>query len=497
MRFFAATTAVTTVVATIFLSSLTSVTGQTVVDIIGLDPRLTRLYSLIVSTPGMVNTLKTLEDITIFAPTDRAFRTIPNNVNWTPEQVTQMLQYHVIPGRAYREAELTNGLQLRTSLEGQSLTFQVNATGYFVNRFSQIVQPNMIASNGIIHKIGDTPLLPPTLRNAELTVTPTPRPLPPTPVPVTSRPTLAPTPRPTPRPTTPRPTSGPGSLGNILDVTASLDGFSTLVDLILLTGLDTALAAMPHATLLAPTDDAFASLDPSFLQALTTPPYRFHLQEILRYHSFDMMFRGPNLLESLSILGPTGLFLSSMNTAHDRVQFQSPNGRSLNLNNGSANVVIADVSASNGVIHAVDAVLLPRCVQDTISTTVQNDRRDLSTFNTWLNEARLKGLLNRDGPYTVFAPINEAFNEFSTGTPSVDDMIEILTYHVVQGMYPSTLIEDGMELTTVLGSTIRFRVTEMGVIMNDSVRIEMSDTVAGNGIIHKVGGILWPFRISV
>ncbi|KAG7351623.1 fasciclin domain containing protein [Nitzschia inconspicua] len=265
----------------------------------------------------------------------------------------------------------------------------------------------------------------------------------------------------------PAPAPAPDGLGNIVEVAVSLDGFSTLVDLVVLAELDTALATLPSVTVLAPTDEAFAALDPSLVEALTTPAYNF------------------------SVLSPEGLFLTTLNTAEDRVQFRSPDGQSLVLNDGAANVVVADVAASNGVIHAIDAVLLPSFLQETVATVIASDTSNLSTLTSLLNQAGLVEVLSGDGPFTVFAPINEAFDVL-TELPDLDTLTDILTYHVVAGMYPSTLIEDGLELTTVLGSTIRFSVTEMGVMINDNVPIETTDTVAGNGIVHKIGGIFLP-----
>ncbi|KAG7365725.1 fasciclin domain containing protein [Nitzschia inconspicua] len=475
MRFF--NTAAATFVATIFLYSLLPVDAQSVFDVISNDRQLTLLRTFLTTTPGLANKLRSSTDITIFAPTNQAFANVLSNpnVDLSPAQIAQILRYHFVPSGEFLASDISDGLQLRSAFQSERLTFQVNSTGVFVNNFSQVVQPNMMASNGVIHKIGNTPALPRTILNA--LSAPTRPPTTPAPVPV-----MQPVPAPAP---------APDGLGNIVEVAVSLDGFSTLVDLVVLAELDTALATLPSVTVLAPTDEAFAALDPSLVEALTTPAYKFHLQEILLYHAFESILQGPNLLDSFSVLSPEGLFLTTLNTAEDRVQFRSPDGQSLVLNDGAANVVVADVAASNGVIHAIDAVLLPSFLQETVATVIASDTSNLSTLTSLLNQAGLVEVLSGDGPFTVFAPINEAFDVL-TELPDLDTLTDILTYHVVAGMYPSTLIEDGLELTTVLGSTIRFSVTEMGVMINDNVPIETTDTVAGNGIVHKIGGILLP-----
>ncbi|KAG7351624.1 fasciclin domain containing protein [Nitzschia inconspicua] len=448
MRFF--NTAAATFVATIFLYSLLPVDAQSVFDVISNDRQLTLLRTFLTTTPGLANKLRSSTDITIFAPTNQAFANVLSNpnVDLSPAQIAQILRYHFVPSGEFLASDISDGLQLRSAFQSERLTFQVNSTGVFVNNFSQVVQPNMMASNGVIHKIGNTPALPRTILNA--LSAPTRPPTTPAPVPV-----MQPVPAPAP---------APDGLGNIVEVACHCIG---------------------------PTDEAFAALDPSLVEALTTPAYKFHLQEILLYHAFESILQGPNLLDSFSVLSPEGLFLTTLNTAEDRVQFRSPDGQSLVLNDGAANVVVADVAASNGVIHAIDAVLLPSFLQETVATVIASDTSNLSTLTSLLNQAGLVEVLSGDGPFTVFAPINEAFDVL-TELPDLDTLTDILTYHVVAGMYPSTLIEDGLELTTVLGSTIRFSVTEMGVMINDNVPIETTDTVAGNGIVHKIGGILLP-----
>jgi transforming growth factor-beta-induced protein len=281
---------------------------------------------------------------------------------------------------------------------------------------------------------------------------------------------------------------------NIVEVAVSLvpEGFATLVDLVVLAELDDALANAETVTVLAPTDEAFAKLDPALVAALTTPPYKVHLQEILLYHTFDTLLKSSNLLNSRSVQSGCGLYLTTQNTDEDRVQFRTEDGSSLVLNKGAAKVVVADVMASNGVIHAIDNVLLPSFASKTVATRIEEDRRDLRTLYSLLQQAGLTEVLEGDGPFTVFAPIDEAFDGVDASTLDDETLQNILTYHVVPGMYPSFLIENGFQLTTVQGQNITFAIDMGMVTLNDGIPIESTDAVAINGIVHKIGGILMP-----
>jgi transforming growth factor-beta-induced protein len=469
--------ATSTALLLLVFSNISFINAQnSVVDLIVNDPELSILESLVVATPGMVETLNALTDITVFAPLDSAFAAVAD-VDLTPLQIVQVLQYHVLRSEV-RAGDITDGLTVTNTILADPLTFQVNATGVFINNLSQVVQADLEASNGVVHKIANLPLLPPTLFQEETTSS--------------AVPSASPTAIFDIMPVTDAPSSS--TLGTVVDVAISLDGFSTLVDLVVLAGLDEALATEPRVTVLAPTDDAFAaaSLDPSLVAALVTPNYRIHLQQILLYHCFPTILRAGKLLDSYSVRSVGGLYLTTMNADLDRVQFKTPDGLNLNINNGNANVVVQDVLASNGVVHAIDAVLLPSFVSRTVDDTIRQDRRDLRTLYALLMQAGLVDVLAGDGgPFTVFAPIDEAFVGIDP-PPTGDALTNILTYHVVAGMYPSTLIEDGLELTTVQGETITFSVTEMGVFLNGNVPIEATDDLAINGIVHKIGGVLLP-----
>lgn len=106
--------------------------------------------------------------------------------------------------------------------------------------------------------------------------------------------------------------------------------------------------------------------------------------------------------------------------------------------------------------------------------------------------------LKGEGPFTVFAPTNDAFDALPEGTvetllvpENVDDLTSILTYHVVPGMYISTDLAEGLELTTLQGGTITFTYDGTTWMVNGAA-IEVADAVSSNGVTHSISGVLLP-----
>lgn len=102
-----------------------------------------------------------------------------------------------------------------------------------------------------------------------------------------------------------------------------------------------------------------------------------------------------------------------------------------------------------------------------------------------------------DGPFTVFAPTDEAFAALPEGTVDTllmpenkDQLTSILTYHVVPGKVMSGDLSDGMTAETVQGSEVTIG-TEGGVTVNDA-NVVTADIEASNGVIHVIDGVIMP-----
>ncbi len=122
---------------------------------------------------------------------------------------------------------------------------------------------------------------------------------------------------------------------------------------------------------------------------------------------------------------------------------------------------------------------------------------DFSILVSAVQAAGLVETLKGPGPFTVFAPTDEAFSKLPAGTvetllqPESKAMLaEILTYHVVPGKVMSTDLKDGMEATTVEGKPVTIGTTD-GVTVNDA-KVTQPDIEASNGVIHVIDSVLMP-----
>jgi transforming growth factor-beta-induced protein len=165
----------------------------------------------------------------------------------------------------------------------------------------------------------------------------------------------------------------------------------------------------------------------------------------------------------------------------------------------ASNLVATDIQCSNGIIHIIDAVLLPE------SGTIPEVATKSGTFETLLAAANAAGLvptLQGDGPLTVFAPTDEAFSALPKGTvasllqpANQGKLAEILKYHVVSGRVYS---EDALTLSsapTVAGQSITITATEAGANINNA-RLLQTDIDACNGVIHVIDRVLLPADTS-
>lgn len=122
----------------------------------------------------------------------------------------------------------------------------------------------------------------------------------------------------------------------------------------------------------------------------------------------------------------------------------------------------------------------------------------LSTLVAAVKAAGLVETLQSDGPFTVFAPTNEAFAALPDGTlesllleENRDQLVKILTYHVVPGKVMSTDLSDGMTAGTVEGSEVTIGVTSNGVTVDDASVVQ-ADVEASNGVVHVIDAVILP-----
>ncbi|NLZ95095.1 MAG: fasciclin domain-containing protein, partial [Bacteroidales bacterium] len=228
------------------------------------------------------------------------------------------------------------------------------------------------------------------------------------------------------------------SNSTIVDVAKSNPDFSTLVQALNITGLDVALNNKAASfTVFAPTNQALAALLTELeLTSLTDVPKQA-LSNILLYHVLDES----KMAASIN----TGYYPTLSVGPADNTNLSLYVDMSTTMINNRAKITTTDVKAQNGVIHAIDKVLLP---QNIVDIAVTNPT--FSILVEALTKADLVTTLNGDGPFTVFAPTNDAFNTLFSELDvsgiadlSVETLTPILLSHVVSGNVTSKDLVNG------------------------------------------------------
>jgi transforming growth factor-beta-induced protein len=270
---------------------------------------------------------------------------------------------------------------------------------------------------------------------------------------------------------------------NIVEVATDAGQFSILLQAAQKAGLDQFLATENNITVFAPTDAAFTSLLSELgLSSLNDIPVA-DLTNILKYHVIGSKAKSAELSSGYI---PT---LATYNNNKMSMYIKVSNGVFVNQN---TKVTTADVEAKNGVIHVVDKVILPPSV---VSIALQNE--NFSILVQAVVKAGLVEALSGTGPFTVFAPTNDAFNTLfgQLGISGINDLtaeqlIPILTYHVVPGNVLSTNLSNGEVGTLNTGKKISVNLTQ-GVKINDS-RVVAADIQGSNGVVHVIDKVLLP-----
>ena len=160
-----------------------------------------------------------------------------------------------------------------------------------------------------------------------------------------------------------------------------------------------------------------------------------------------------------------------------------------------ATVTLADVNTSNGVIHVIDKVLMPTDAPNNIPRTAECTGIHNSLVAAVV-QAELLETLQGEGPFTLFAPTDQAFADAGIDLAALDTiegkaaLTDILLYHVVSGEVPSSAVTECMSATAVNGQTLAFTVDD-GVMVNDAT-VTLADVGTSNGVIHVIDKVLSP-----
>jgi transforming growth factor-beta-induced protein len=291
---------------------------------------------------------------------------------------------------------------------------------------------------------------------------------------------------------------------DIVDTAVGAGSFKTLATALGAAGLVDTLKGAGPFTVFAPTDAAFAKVPADTLAALLKPENKSALASVLTYH----VVSGKVLAKDVVKLNG-----KSAATVNGESVAIAVSGGKVKVND--ANVVTTDVLATNGVIHVIDTVLIPKNLQlapaapapttapaaatkDIVDTAVAAG--SFKTLAAALGAAGLVETLKGAGPFTVFAPTDAAFAKLPAGT--VESLLKpenkgqlqaILTYHVVAGRVPASTVVtlNGKTAKTVNGADVKIKVDGSTVFVNDS-KVTTVDVAASNGIIHIIDTVLLP-----
>jgi len=251
--------------------------------------------------------------------------------------------------------------------------------------------------------------------------------------------------------------------------------------------LDGTLSGSGPFTLFAPTDAAFNLLGQSTITALLADIPQ--LTDILLHHVVGDSVLSTILSNNLVVPTLNGDITVTISGAS--VFIESGNGT-------IAEVTGADILADNGVVHVIDAVLLPappNSIYDIVSNSPNH-----TTLKVAIDACALDGTLSGAGPFTLFAPTDAAFNLLPAGTVTalladIPQLTDILLHHVVGDSVLSTMLSNNLVVPTLNGDVL-VSITNAGVFIESSdgsiAQVTNVDVLADNGVVHIIDAVLIP-----
>jgi len=282
-----------------------------------------------------------------------------------------------------------------------------------------------------------------------------------------------------------------------VELAQSVDSLSTLVAAVVAGDLVTTLTSPGPFTVFAPTNDAFGALPAGTLDTLLKPENKATLVDILTYHVLSGQVLSTDLAASQVVATVEGKNIKVTKDA---------SGVKVGANL-EATVVAADNLATNGVAHIIDAVMLPPSALTAAPTLniveLAQSVDSLSTLVAAVVAGDLVTTLTSPGPFTVFAPTNDAFGALPAGTldtllkpENKATLVDILTFHVLPAQVLSTDLKYFQRVQTVEGKNVHVYRTRKGVFVSpdgkDFKTVVGADNLATNGVAHIIDGVLLP-----
>lgn len=269
---------------------------------------------------------------------------------------------------------------------------------------------------------------------------------------------------------------------DIVATAVSAGSFNTLAQALQAADLVSALQGEGPFTVFAPTDDAFAKLPEGTVATLLKPENKQQLVDVLTFH----VVKGKVTADEVVKLSGA----KSLNG--QQIDIRVDDGK---VQVDGAQVVTTDVLCSNGVIHVIDQVIMP--ATENIPATAEKSG-NFQTLLAAVTAAELAEVLSGEGPFTVFAPTDDAFAKLPEGTVETllkpenkSKLVEILKLHVVPGRVYSTDAVSAGTAKTLQGEAIVIEVHDNVAKVNDA-KLVATDIDASNGVIHVIETVLLP-----
>ena len=408
----------------------------TVVDIVVNSETHNTLEAAVVAA-GLVETLQGAGPFTVFAPTDAAFAALPAGT-------IEALLADIPALTNILTYHVAGAKAMSSSLSnGQKVvTVQGKEVTVTINENgvfinnAKVTVADIEAENGVVHVI-DAVLLPPTMP------------------------------------------------ATVVDIVVNSETHNTLEAAVVAAGLVETLQGAGPFTVFAPTDAAFAALPAGTVEALLADIPA--LTNILTYHVAGAKTMSSSLSNGQKVV-----------TVQGKEVIVTINENGVFINN--AKVTVADIEAENGVVHVIDAVLLPPSMPATVVDIVVNSETH-NTLEAAVVAAGLVETLRGAGPFTVFAPTDAAFAALPAGTieallADIPALTNILTYHVAGAKAMSSSLSNGQKVVTVQGKEVTVTIDENGVFINNA-KVTVADIEADNGVVHVIDAVLIPTTTDI
>uniref|UniRef100_A0A8B9JXF7 Transforming growth factor beta induced n=1 Tax=Astyanax mexicanus TaxID=7994 RepID=A0A8B9JXF7_ASTMX len=375
-----------------------------------------------IAAAGLTSMLENEGSYTIFAPTNEAFKKIPqemlDRILGDPVALKDLLNYHIVKNLHCAES-IVAGVPLET-LQGTVLEVGCDGNEMTLNGKAIVTEKDKLGTNGVVHYI------------SELLV--------------------------------------PDSAKTLKELAEGTPQVSTSTKLFMDAGLGAHLTGSETVTLIAPQNDAFkgsATLTPSLRKALRNHILKNKFSSKSLYHGQELETLGGNKLR---------VFVYRNNLCIE-----------------NACIAAHDKDGRYGTMFTVDKILAPP--MGTVMDVLKADSR-FSILVDNVQKAGLTELLNKEGPYTIFAPTNDAFRamppaDLNKLTRDPRELTKVLKYHIGEQFLVSGGVTSHTRVKPLLGEKLELGVRNSTMYVN-RVPVVDGDMMATNGVVHAVGSIIKP-----